>query len=215
MEPLGKTFRWGQGTKDGVAQLQLFKENNLPCPEFTLRLEMAKLWLTQTEVWGRLRNHSKGRDIQPPTKIITSRWGGQQLVRDNPKFELCDYWVKVVPNIQEEWRIQVFDGQSIARGLKVLGEVERPGNRVHKLGLPIRNRLTGWVMRHDIEPPKGLRTLAKQAVEALGYLYGAVDLAITTEGEMVLFEVNSLPGLSEYTASAYATAISEWAMSQP
>jgi D-alanine-D-alanine ligase-like ATP-grasp enzyme len=70
--------------------------------------------------------------------------------------------------------------------------------------MPVRNRNNGWHMTHEEEPPKGLRPLASQAVAACGYNFGAVDLYITEDGTMGVFEVNKAPGLDNYTLEAYA-----------
>ena len=66
-------------------------------------------------------------------------------------------------------------------------------------------------MRFDLHPPKGLRPLAHQAVEALGYDFGAVDILDLGDGgddRYVVLEVNSAPSLrSEHTQDRYLNAI--------
>jgi D-alanine-D-alanine ligase-like ATP-grasp enzyme len=69
-------------------------------------------------------------------------------------------------------------------------------------------------MKHDAEPPEGLRGAAKAAVEACGYDFGAVDLLVK-DGDFWFLEVNKAPGLSEYTANAYASAICRAATATP
>lgn len=123
-----------------------------------------------------------------------------------------DFWVRQIPDIQQEWRITVFDGQSIARGLKVHEPTTvETGSIVVRRGLPVRNRLTGWRMRHDVKPPEKVREVAKKAVQALGYLYGAVDLAVTGDGKVWVLEVNTAQGLDDYTAGQFAKALGKWA----
>jgi len=171
----------------GVAQLEkLSNHEGVLVPEFTTDPEEAASWVQKgLMVFGRRNNHTQGRDIVGPT---------QQAFYDR------DYWVKMIPNISEEWRIHVFDGHSIARGKKVYDDSS---------GVPpcIRSRRRGWRMRHDVDPSRGLRPAAKAAVEALGYDFGAVDLVLTREGQMYVLEVNKQPGLDDYTAQKYAVAI--------
>jgi D-alanine-D-alanine ligase-like ATP-grasp enzyme len=73
-------------------------------------------------------------------------------------------------------------------------------------------------MAHNVDPPKGVRTAAKAAVEAVGYPWGAVDLlAWRAEGEdkasrVVVLEVNSMPGLgSPMVIEAWVKGFREWA----
>jgi glutathione synthase/RimK-type ligase-like ATP-grasp enzyme len=66
-------------------------------------------------------------------------------------------------------------------------------------------------MRHDVKPPEEVREVAKKAVKSLGYLYGAVDLAVDGQGKVWVFEVNSAPGMDTQTMEAYVKAIKRWA----
>lgn len=100
----------------------------------------------------------------------------------------------------------MFLGHSIARGLKF--QAEPPWRK-----LPVRSRSNGWRLRHDVAPPEGLRDLAKKAVEAVGYDFGAVDLLVQEDGTQTVLEINRAAGCDNYTASAYAQAIVGWARS--
>jgi D-alanine-D-alanine ligase-like ATP-grasp enzyme len=71
-------------------------------------------------------------------------------------------------------------------------------------------------MRHDENPPKGIRPVAIAAVEALGYDHGAVDLLVTGEphheagiarNDIVILEVNLIPAMDRYTCIQYAKAV--------
>ena len=195
-----KVFNFGEQRLNGLQQLQCLKQNQILVPYFTTTQRQALQWEQENpgSVWGRRKNHTKGRDI-----VDYSR---------RRKWLESDFWVKVIPDIQEEWRISVFNGFCIARGLKVPGgQIERPGNIVQRRGLPIRNRLTGWGMRHDIAPTQQIREIAKRAVMVCEYLYGGVDLAITESGNVYVFEINQAQGMDEYTVSAYVKAITAWA----
>jgi glutathione synthase/RimK-type ligase-like ATP-grasp enzyme len=65
-------------------------------------------------------------------------------------------------------------------------------------------------MAHNVDPPDGLRNLAKRAVAACNYDLGAVDILETATGGVVL-EVNSRPAVcSPYTLERYAQAFRTW-----
>jgi len=174
------TVRWGYGKHlNGYEQLVAFHDAGLACPEFTLNIDEANLWVGEGNiVFGRRFKHTGGKDIVQHTH---RRW-----------FER-DYWVKYIPTV-DEWRIHVFEGKSIARGVKVCDDPSVPY---------IRSRRLGWRIVHNIEPPKGIRTFAKRMVAAVGYPYGACDIGVMMEDTFMAFEVNAMPGLDDYTAQAY------------
>lgn len=173
---------------NGYEQIQAFEKCGVAAPAALVDKKAVEFYLKDGHVfWGRKFFHTQGRDI------VGAR---------HKDFWRRDYWVEVIPNIVEEWRIHIFLGQCIARGKKV--QVEEPRRK-----LAVRNRKNGWRMDHTVEPPKGLRSVAKAAVAALGYDFGAVDLAIDKDGKIWCFEVNTACGLDSYTATQYAKAIAQ------
>jgi hypothetical protein len=196
----------GQPRVDGLEQLRRFREGGLLVPEFTTDPREAMGWVRDTDslVFGRNFLHTQGRDIVGPGRRAKSHG------RFYRPWLQKQFWVKVIPDVIEEWRIHVFKGKSIARGLKHLVETPRRA-------MPVRNRENGWYIRHDIDPPKGVRPLAKIAVELCGYDFGAVDILVTnkdnnTATTVYVLEVNKAPGIDLYTASAYASAISQFSL---
>ena len=171
-----------------LGQLQRFTAQNVPTIEYTTALQVAQQWVAEgADVWGRKASHTQGLDVIASPKKVG--WAQR------------DYWVKVWP-ATEEWRIHICYGMSIARGKKV--QVDQPRK---KLPAAMRNRRNGWRLHHTFAPPKGMRTLAKAAVAAVGYDFGAVDIlwdTATNTGKVL--EVNMCPGLDDYTADAYAAA---------
>jgi hypothetical protein len=192
--PENGRFVFGVRGISNLEQLKRFSSNGVPCPDYTEDRPTVVRWMQEGEVvFGRLEEHTQGKDI-----IIGDARKQWYNLNSKRRFLGSDYWTKLVPNVLEEWRVHVFDGKSIARGLKIN---ERGGD----LGL-IRNRGTGYIMRHGVDPPRGLRTLAKNAVAACGYTYGAVDLLVTAEGNFAL-EVNTAPAMDNYTRGKYVAAI--------
>jgi len=58
-------------------------------------------------------------------------------------------------------------------------------------------------MVHDVEPTEEMRKIAKKAVAACGYDFGAVDMIVRRDGSVWVLEVNKAPGLDAYTAGKY------------
>lgn len=168
-------------------QLSRCRIADLKTPDWTIDKDVAFMWLQQSiEVWGRKNVHTQGRDIKHPARQPNG-WLNS------------DFWVVRIPEPFEEWRMHVCYDRVIARGHKI--QTSPP-----TLPIPIRNRRNGWTMEHTTEPPKGLRAAAKAAVKACEYDFGAVDMIVKPNGEVVVLEVNRAPGLDNYTANAYIRA---------
>jgi len=176
----------------GFDQLMVFRDKGIPCPDFTLQLEEAKKWVTAgNEVFGRNKIHEKGQDIvdQP-----SSDWAGKE------------FWTKVIA-ATEEYRIHIFDGEHIQQALK---KFDPDAVKKRTDGLPIRNTETGWAYDHSFNPSDNAVCLAKRAVRALGYLWGAVDFLEDAGGNCYVLEVNTAPGMDATTVGAYASAIERY-----
>jgi hypothetical protein len=176
------TFRWANGHRDKLKQLQFIENAGLRVPEYTTDLAVAEEWVNHGIVLGRLKSHCDGNDIRigHPAVPVAKYWKQK------------DFWVKYVP-IKYEWRIHIFDGLRIARARKCKGRNELlPG-----LGATFEAR---W------EPPKGITEFARGMVKACRYLYGACDIIETPEGEFVALEVNTAPELGTVTLPAYTRA---------
>lgn len=187
------TMFGGQPKLNAIKQLTAMMEADLRVPVWTTNLEIAMEWAKQgLGVFGRRLHHSQGTDIQLPYKHNTRTFRRKWLE--------SEWWVPVLPVI-DEWRLHVWDGKIIARAKK--GQV-RPPTRV----AAVRNVRNGWAMIHTEAPTDEMRSVAKAAVAAVGYDFGAVDLATLPDNELVVFEVNSAPGLQNpYTIGAYVKAI--------
>jgi len=147
-------------------------------------------------IWGRQLYHTQGLDIA--TDPSSRKW------RDS------DYWVEVVQDVKDEWRIHVMDGSVIHtarkfQSIKCVHSTDSEEERCNSC--VIRSRGNGWRMTRDREPNTWLRILAKAAVAAIGWDLGAVDLIERTDGSGVVLEVNSRPGLDDRTAQDYFAGI--------
>lgn len=145
---------------------------------------------------GRRIEHSHGTDI----KLCLSRLDMELAIQEGSQ-----YFVEFLP-IKTEWRIHVVNGKRIRTSIKYLDE---PSKRVPWM----RNFDTGWKFRHpenaEEKPPAKAQLSAKYAVDMLGLNFGAVDLAVTDDGQVVIFEVNTAPGLatSDQGVQLYAKAL--------
>lgn len=103
---------------------------------------------------------------------------------------------------RHEFRVHVFSGAVIDAQYKTI-----------KFGVTapnwqIRNHANGWVYTRSVrEVPQVAKDTAVRAIAALELDFGAVDLAITNNAEIYVFEVNTAPGLTGSTVGIYANAI--------
>lgn len=126
--------------------------------------------------------------------------GGNDLLSDDPITPA--YWVKK-ENITEEYRVHSFLGKSIRAGIKI----PREGIQAHEW---IRSHAAGWRVSYS-GVPQPVRDLAPRSVAALGLQFGAVDIARTADGRLLVLEVNRAPGVEGGTLEAYCAAITQWA----
>lgn len=181
---------------DGLQQLQVLGSKGIAVPTFVTHTD----WRNRTEpimdggIWlARKRNHTQGRDIISVGTRIRRRRSWQN----------SDFFTKYVSGVVREWRFHILQGKCIARATKVWAASGPEPTQAPV----IRSRRLGWHMRHDIKPPKGLRQVAKDAVAAVGYDLGAVDLLELADGSAMVLEVNSRPAIrDEYTLAAYEAA---------
>lgn len=128
-----------------------------------------------------------------------------------------DYYSRKIV-LQEEYRVHSFDGRSIRAGRKVLrdgyslpGQRSATGVTTAVASTWIRSFDGGWRINYDgFESTRAMRELAAAACNALGLVFGAVDIGQTTDGRLVVLEVNRAPGLEGGTITAYASALNRW-----
>lgn len=116
-----------------------------------------------------------------------------------------DFYVQKIDNVAHEFRVHVFGDKIIRAGIKVATENAHPWIRSLKQGWQLDY---GQACQNVIK--NKVRKAAKAAIKALNYDFGAVDVALLTSGKVIVFEVNSAPGLvTPNTAIAYAKTIEE------
>ena len=202
--PVAQLWEWDSGITSGLvvnwgseslARLR-------PASSTRLRLLNQNLCLDKFEQLQRLAQG--GLYVPPhsqrPYPGWLARWSGHYEANDLREAPARgDYYVRWL-DVVEERRVHSFLGRSIC------AQIKRPTRPDHHPW--IRATATGWDWySHDATPE--MRTLAHSACRLGGYDFGAVDIGITREGRLVVFEVNTAPGLDgdAYAIQAYGEAV--------
>lgn len=152
--------------------------------EHTTSQDTVRAWLREPGivVYGRqLLNASQGKGI---------------IIITNPnEIVYCPMYTKGILKAHE-YRVHVF-------GNKIIDVTKKRRRNDIERNDYIRNLANGWVYCRDgIEYPDALIDTAKQAINALGLDFGAVDILLRKNVPYVL-EINTAPGLSGTTLNRY------------
>lgn len=165
-----------------LKELEKLKDADVKCIEFATEPRYGAQWFART------LNHRGGRDF----------------VRRVP-IRRRAYWVKFEEDIQHEMRVHIINDKCVKVGLKV-----RKDETAHPW---VRSLRYGWRPSYSAEVREyitpGIRDIAKRAVRALDYDFAAVDVGVKSNGEPVVFEVNTAPGLKPGIAAVYARHFKE------
>lgn len=123
-----------------------------------------------------------------------------------------DFFVKK-ETFTNEYRVHSFAGVSIRAGKKVPRDGFTAGRNLHPW---VRSWDGGWRILYDgVSVKQRHRDVARQAVEALGLDFGAVDIGERADGTLCVLEVNRAPGLEGGTIDRYVSAITKWIEGTP
>lgn len=130
---------------------------------------------------GRRLEHRGGRDITVHYTPHTARLAYQQ--------DRADYFTGLL-DVKREWRTWIYRRHHLATYEKVL---TRPEQNTH-FG---RNYANGYSfsLRQMGEFPIAVGIWAARAVDAVMLDFGGADIVETTDGRIVVLEVNSAPGI--------------------
>lgn len=185
-----KTFELRKGTPK-THQLQQFRNAGVPCPEFTTDIEEARRWAGEGS-------------IIMCRKLVMSHSGQGIVIAETPEqIVRAPLYTKYMKK-KHEYRVHVVNGEVI----DVQQKRKRRGHEGER-ETKIRNLANGYVYCRDgIQEPEGMRQIALDAVRAVGYNMGAVDIAYNERNNQCLvLEVNARPGLTGTTVVSYANAI--------
>lgn len=168
----------------------------VPCLEFTEDQNVALQWLVDgsSVVCRDILNGKGGAGIRIINRKAWHRGG-----RPAPDFGAARLYTRYFPKVQEV-RVHVFDDAilGIAEKRKRLGQ---PGDYW------VRSHSRGWIFAEARAEFGEAKDLARHAIQALGLNFGAVDIGINANGSVVVFEVNTAPGLEGRTLEAYVEAL--------
>lgn len=172
-----------------------FKRNEVPIPEFTTSIDVAKEWI------------NSGATVLARSGLGLSGGRGINICSDPTKLPNAPLYVKYKKK-KKEFRVHVFNGEVI----DVLEKRKRNGfNALPDASTFIRSHHNGWVFcRDDIVKPTTLDEVAIKAVAALGLDFGGVDVIWNArEDKCYVLEVNTAPGLEGTSVDRYIEAITK------
>lgn len=181
---------------DKREELGILSGEGVPCPLVYTGVTPKQLKSAGINALGRMNNHMGGNDLLEPS--------------ENPDY----YSVKL--DIVEEYRIHSFAGRSIRAGRKVLApNLAIVSENEFEVGVNahpwIRSYDGGWRIDYSgFKSTPKMRTLASNAVKALGLTFGAVDIAQLRSGALYVLECNRAPGIEGNTIDSYVRAINRW-----
>lgn len=124
---------------------------------------------------GRAAEHTKGRDI----KLVLEAW--QVAVTK------ADFFTPYIPS-RSEFRTWIYRNRHLGTYEKVLTRPEA----YTKIG---RNYANGFDFSYREEVPDALKNVCRRGIAALGLDFGAVDTLEDMDGNFIVLEVNSAPGV--------------------
>lgn len=105
-----------------------------------------------------------------------------------------------------EFRVHVFQGRTIGIYEKIPND---PSVKIYK-NETCDFRRVDQSSRDAMEGLRGMRPMARAAVEALGLLFGGVDVLLDARGNFYVTEVNSSPALNEPNLKRWGDSIEEY-----
>lgn len=178
-----------------LTALQRMKDRGVSVPEFTTDINVAKSWIAQERIvfCRTMLRANSGRGI-----VIAKR--ESELVR-------APLYVKYIRK-EKEYRLHVFNGV-------VIDSVEKRRRRGFQESTDynryVRSYEQGWIFARDsISITQATKDAAIAACRALGLDFGAVDIVMDRQGNPVVLEVNTAPGLQGTTLENYKQAVRNW-----
>lgn len=167
---------------------ELFKEHGVPMPYLYDWSEQNGVEMIFPVV-GRPDHHSKGRGFW----LVKNEEDLRKALRGTRRKAAATHFMEYIA-ADREYRVHIFNGKSIRISQKKFDDegnytTAKPSNRVGRV-----------------------RKAAKQAVEALGLDFGAVDVLARGDNneEVFVLEVNAAPGIGGSLPKLYAEIFRKW-----
>lgn len=184
-------FSVTQQTKDKIEQFRNFAAAGVSCPRFATSEQDARALGCKTLFARTLVNSTGGKGIV-------------EFDAASEQYPRAPLYTEYIPK-KAEYRVHVFHGEVI----DVQQKKKKRDFNTDDRDTRVRNLANGYVYTRDgIVPPAGIGELAINAVNAVGYQYGAVDIIYNEKrNQCFVLEVNSRPGLMGTTLDKYADAL--------
>lgn len=169
---------------------ELFRWHGVPMP--TLIDEYISVASGPFPFIGRPDYHSRGRgywEIWDNRTLDLAKRGTRKKAAATHFMEYID--------APHEYRVHIFNGKSIRISEKQFNETSAG------------RHTSGYTTIKPRGPVKHVRRAAKQALEAVGLDFGAVDV-LATDSDCWVLEVNAAPGLGGSMPALYAKVFKEW-----
>ena len=170
---------------------QLFRQHGVPMPTLLSMEDAVEAISSGKTIVGRPDRHSQGRGFWK----ISSMSELLQAVRGTRRKRAATHFMEFV-DAPREYRAHIFCGKSIRISEKLYGLTGETAHGAYITGKP----------RHAVGH---VRAAAKQAVEAVGLDFGAVDI-LANDTECWVLEVNAAPGLGGSMPGLYAETFKRW-----
>lgn len=179
-----------------LSTFQALQRAGVSIPEFTTSVGMAQQWLRDGEIVVE-RHDLRGSSGKGIRIVSLNDEDTEAELRDAPLY------TKFLDK-SAEYRVHIFRGQMIDFVQKKRVSSERRDDSFNPY---VSSMEHGWVFtRTEVPEVPSVIRVAKQAVEALGLDFGAVDIMFY-EGRSYVLEVNTAPGLAGTTLVKYGNAL--------
>ena len=170
-----------------------FDSEDVPSVEWTVDDALAKQWLEE------------GYKVIART-VLTGHSGRGIVVMNTPEdFIEAPLYTKYFPKTHE-YRVHIFRGDALD-----ITEKRRRNGAGGRESPVVWNHGNEYVYcRQGVECPEGVLDASREAVEALGLDFGAVDVGYyQPENKVAVFEVNTAPGLVGTTLNKYVEKLND------
>lgn len=173
---------------------ELFEEHGVPTPksyDIRPRQRVISSWFP---IVGRSEKHTKGRGFW----LCKTYEDVQKAFRGTRRKKPASHFMEFIEH-DREYRVHVFKGKSLRISEKEFF-IDENGKKDYITKKPGDIKL------------RRVRKAAKQAVEAIGLDFGAVDILARGDdnAEVWVLEVNAAPGLGGSMPQVYADAFERW-----
>ena len=169
------------GTFNKLRELELLRAKGVATVPFSRSpMDLA------APVMGRSLHHTRGNDII----VYRVRPDGRTLQPQRRH----DFYTQLIDK-QQEFRIWSFRRKVIGCYEKILAYPNKLGRRGRSREVWNYRNGYAYIFRLPGEIPDAVKELARQAVNAVGLDFGAVDLLTDRQGRGCILEINSAPGV--------------------